>query len=631
MKDKTKEQLIKKLEDIIQKSDKKIAELQAELSEYKQAENTLQDIIGNNPLSIQIVDKNGITISVNDAHTKLFGAAPPESYSIFTDPQLKAQGIDKFFKKLKKGEVVYFPDSFFNPHDLDPTFPDAKVWIRVLGFPIVNHKKPERFILMHENITERKDVEVALRRSEEKYRNIFENIQDVYCLADMNGLIKEISPSIEMYTEYMVDELICKPISILYYDANDRELLLKTLMEKGKINDFEVRAKTKSGDVSYISINAQIIRDSNGNPKYVSSFIRNVTERKLMEDAIKNSEENYRMLFENVQDVFYKVATKGNIIEISPSIKNIIDYNREELIGKISTETYAIAADRNAFLAALKEKGELLDYEIKLRSKTGEIKYASANAQLISGDNDSEKYIIGALRDISERKKAEQELNKTVEELKQLTDYIQNVRENERKAIAGEIHDDLGQALTAISMDLGIVTRNFPDKEITLQIRKISEMVNDTIKSVQRITSDLRPEIINDLGLEAAIDWYTKEFAKRSYIKVKLNLDHNIPLNPNAALNIYRILQESFTNIARHARATQVEVVIKRSADFITLIIADNGRGISDDEIRSGKSFGILSMKERVASLGGSFEIKHKNKGGTEIRISVPLQNNLSK
>jgi len=149
--------------------------------------------------------------------------------------------------------------------------------------------------------------------------------------------------------------------------------------------------------------------------------------------------------------------------------------------------------------------------------------------------------------------------------------------------------------------------------------------VGETIKTVQRLTSQLRPEIIDDLGLEAAIEWYTKEFALRNGVEVFLDMDSELDISPNNSLTLFRIMQESLTNIARHSKATNVEIGMNKDSTSIIFTISNNGIGITDDEIKSKKSFGILSMKERATSLGGTFDISHKNSGGTKIKITLPF------
>jgi|GEM_PF-4216387 len=230
------------------------------------------------------------------------------------------------------------------------------------------------------------------------------------------------------------------------------------------------------------------------------------------------------------------------------------------------------------------------------------------------------------IRLIEESKRAEEELKNSVEQLHQLTHYIEKVREEERVAISRELHDDLGQALTAVKIELGILNQGASDDASVLKIQKITSLVSDTIKTVQRITAQLRPEIIDDLGLADAIEWYAREFAERNGLKLQLNLDTNISLSPDASLNIFRIVQESLTNIARHAQASRIRIALRQSSEHIELKITDNGQGISEHELSSRQSFGIISMKERSANLGGTFHIHSDTKSGTTINLSFPAK-----
>jgi len=217
------------------------------------------------------------------------------------------------------------------------------------------------------------------------------------------------------------------------------------------------------------------------------------------------------------------------------------------------------------------------------------------------------------------------ELQKSLAQLHKLTQYIEKVRENERLAIARELHDDLGQSLTSVKIDLGIIRQKISNKEVGFKIEKVSGFVGEIIKTVQRLTSQLRPQIMDDLGLEVAIEWYTKEYAQRTGIEVFLDLNLGIITTPDMSLVMFRIMQESLTNITRHSRATHVDIGLWLSDDHIHFRVSDNGIGINKSEIRSKKSFGLLSMKERAASLGGTFDISRENDCETVIKVVLPL------
>jgi signal transduction histidine kinase len=230
------------------------------------------------------------------------------------------------------------------------------------------------------------------------------------------------------------------------------------------------------------------------------------------------------------------------------------------------------------------------------------------------------------LRNSELLKEKAEELKCSLEQLHQLSQYIEQVRENERIAISRELHDDLGQALTAVKIDLGIIKHNVSDEEVIVKINKVTALVGDTIKTVQRLTSQLRPDIIDHLGLEAAIEWYTNEFSERTGIEVSLDMDPGISLSPGDSLIIFRIMQESLTNIARHSMASHACISLYQKKDIVSLIISDNGIGVTEEQKKAKNAFGLISMKERAASLGGTFFINSENGEGTEIVLSIPVK-----
>ncbi len=228
---------------------------------------------------------------------------------------------------------------------------------------------------------------------------------------------------------------------------------------------------------------------------------------------------------------------------------------------------------------------------------------------------------------VNERKLAEEELKNSLVELHRLTQHVQKVREEERVAIARELHDDLGQSLTAVKIDLGIIRQNISDEKMMQKIIKVAALVSETIKTVQKITFQLRPSIIDDLGLEAGIEWYTSEFSERNGIEVNLEIKPDIIISPEISLVIFRIMQESLTNVSRHAKATKIDILLNESADCINFVVKDNGIGISEIQLNSKISFGIIGMKERADSVGGKLIIMKNNEGGTSLLLTFPSLN----
>jgi signal transduction histidine kinase len=229
---------------------------------------------------------------------------------------------------------------------------------------------------------------------------------------------------------------------------------------------------------------------------------------------------------------------------------------------------------------------------------------------------------------VTERKQAEEELRDSREKLRNLSAHLQAVREQERALIAGEIHDDLGQSLTALKMDLSWLAKRLPndDKPLLDKIEAMSELTGKTIKRVQRISTELRPSLLDHLGLVAAIEWQAEEFQNRTGIYCKLTVDpEDMTLDEKRSTALFRILQETLTNVTRHAQATAVTVSLKETDGTLELKVRDNGRGITKEQVSDPQSFGLMGIQERVRPWGGEVKIEGAPGEGTtvEIRISI--------
>jgi signal transduction histidine kinase len=216
--------------------------------------------------------------------------------------------------------------------------------------------------------------------------------------------------------------------------------------------------------------------------------------------------------------------------------------------------------------------------------------------------------------------------------LRELSENLQNVREEEKSRIARELHDDLGQQLTALKMDLSIVEQaiggqSAANAEIAEQLRGMRQLVDRTVASVRRIAADQRPVMLDDLGLLPAIDWLADDFTNRYGVEVERHFaTGEVEFGPAAATALFRIVQEALTNVARHADATRVTLDIHIDADDCILRVADNGRGSCTPDARTGKSFGLIGMRERARMLGGSVSVETAEGRGFAVTVSLPMQ-----
>jgi signal transduction histidine kinase len=228
----------------------------------------------------------------------------------------------------------------------------------------------------------------------------------------------------------------------------------------------------------------------------------------------------------------------------------------------------------------------------------------------------------------SERAKAVRELEKSHNQLRNLAVHLQCVREEERANIAREMHDELGQMLTALKMDIAWLQQKYSDHtEILVKSNSMLTIVNETIRSVKRIYTELRPSLLDHLGLGAAMEWQAEEFQRRSKIECTVSLEPgDITVDIDLAIVFFRIFQEALTNVVKHANATKVEASLKREYNRIVLEIHDNGVGISGDDILKINSFGFLEMRERLYPLGGTISFEGKKNMGTTLTVIIPGQ-----
>ncbi|NWF52049.1 MAG: PAS domain S-box protein [Nitrospirae bacterium] len=273
--------------------------------------------------------------------------------------------------------------------------------------------------------------------------------------------------------------------------------------------------------------------------------------------------------------------------------------------------------------------GRPYDIEHRIVLNDGKIRFVHEQGEVIFGESGEPIQMIGTVQDITERKITEIELMNSREKLRNLFIHLQTVREEERMKIAREIHDELGQALTALKIDLSILSdKLYPDhKNLVDKTESMIKKIDETIHSVKKICTELRPPILDHFGITAAIEWYVDDFKKRTGIHCDVSFEPNeIDLDQNLSTAIFRICQEALTNISRHAEASKVNLKLKLKGENISLEIKDNGKGMTDEQLLKPKSFGILGIKERINFFGGNVKINGIKGKGTYMSVSIPLK-----
>jgi signal transduction histidine kinase len=283
-------------------------------------------------------------------------------------------------------------------------------------------------------------------------------------------------------------------------------------------------------------------------------------------------------------------------------------------------------------LFAMRKNGTKFPVEISLSPlETDEGMLVSASVRDITERKNLENQLRTFNRALEEQVKAKTEsLIESNESIRQLAQRLEDVREEERARIAREIHDELGQQLTGLKMDISWTEKGLRAGDVGEAADKMQEalgLLDKAIQTVRKIATDLRPSILDDLGLLAALEWQAHEFGKRSGIRAIFHTtEEEVDVSPRIAISLFRICQESLTNVARHSGAEEVMIQFRRDGDRLILRIEDDGKGFDPDEKSWNKSLGLIGMKERSLMIGGQLEIKSQPGEGTSLTVSLPFQ-----
>ncbi|HNP21833.1 MAG TPA: histidine kinase [Panacibacter sp.] len=326
----------------------------------------------------------------------------------------------------------------------------------------------------------------------------------------------------------------------------------------------------------------------------------------------------------------YHVDSRSLIF--SDEMYRILDYDRSEItptrfafLKKVHVDDQQLLRDTVEKIYAGSEN--IPELVFRIFDNNNSVKYLHSEVLILKRSDGSIYKIIGFCQDITDVKNKERELIASSENLRELALHLQNIREEERSSIAREIHDALGQELTAIKIDVAWLLKKLDDSPAALKekAKGVIELLNSSIASVRKIATQLRPTLLDDLGLNAALQWQSEEFEKRTGIIVHFSSDYDLKDTRNNAIAIFRIYQESLTNIARHAEASRVDAVLKHEDNALTLTIHDNGKGFDLGSISQKRTLGLLGMKERTIMMGGAYNITSSPGKGTTVHISVPV------
>jgi len=511
------------------------------------------------------------------------------------------------------------------------------VWARVSTVLVRGVAGEEPYFVSHvEDLTGERAASAAIRESAQKYRTLFDSASDAIFLMSDGVFVDCNRRALELFgvpAEGIVGRTPEEFSPPLQPDGNDSATQARALIRAalgGTPQRFEWRHVRGDGSEFDADVMLNRLEFTPGSPDLLA-IVRDITGRKTAEEALRLSESRYRALVENTPDVIARFDGDCRYLFINAAVRGVSPLAPEEFLGKRPGDvgfTPAQAEEREALIRRVFATGMPVEAELVFVSAGRPRVYEWRGFPEFDAAG-SVASVLTINRDITVRKEAERSLTASMAQLHALAQRMERIREEERRTISHEVHDELGQVLTALRMDL-MGVRGMRTAEAILFEEKVKSMLDLTdhaIETVQGIASRLRPGMLDYLGLLAAIEWQAEEFQKRSGVNVSLALPPEEPaLDGEIATALFRIFQETLTNVARHARASSVSVSLAAPETELTMTVADNGEGIAPEKISDPASLGLMGMRERLHPFGGTCTIESPPEGGTRVIVRLPRQ-----
>ena len=582
--------------------------------------------------SIVISDLEAKIIEVNEATLKMYGTDDKgdligkNSYDLIA-PEDREKAIASAKEVLERGYV--------ENQEYHIITKDGSTVLVEMSTAIMKDGdgKPIGFVAVSRDITERKRMEQAIQESQEKLRIVFDTIGEGITVVDLAGNIMDVNETVLRMKGYSRKELIGR-YGLDFVAEIDRARAIDEMMDflKGQEEETpmrEVTLLTKDGSEIPCEANCTLLRDSSGNIVGLISVERDITERKKAEKELRESEERYRDLVDKEKDIIYTLDAHGNITSANPAV-SMLGCTPDQVIGKNFIELIPnewqekTVADFNDLL----NTGEITA-ETVLLDKKGAPHLVEYSSTVIS-EGDRVIGTRGIVRDITERKKAEEELRQYSERLRVMAMQLSAAEDNERRRLAHELHDQVGQNLTALGINLSMVRAQLPEEAVA-PVRSILDdsqsVLEQTAEIIRDVMAALQPPVLEDYGLVAALRWYADRFASRTGISVTVQgKDPSPRLNTSSENTLFRIVQETLTNVAKHAQATQVTVIVVVRKGAVRIVVTDDGVGFNVADVVNSdvqQGWGLTTMSERVNSLGGSFDIESRPGHGTRVVVEI--------
>ncbi|MDQ1408138.1 MAG: hypothetical protein QOG55_3767 [Acidobacteriaceae bacterium] len=483
-------------------------------------------------------------------------------------------------------------------------------------------------------------------QSAEPFRLFIESVQDyAIFMLEPDGRIATWNAGAERAKGYKSSEIIGRHFSRFYQEEDVRrgkpQKLLALAEKDGRVEDEGWRVR-KDGSKFWASVTITAIRDASGKLIGFGKVTRDLTAHRNAEIALHRSEERSRLFIEAVQDyAIFLLDPEGRVITWNTGAERIKGYRASEILGQHFSRFYPdedVRGGKPAWeLEVATKEGRFEDEGWRIR-KDGSRFWANVIITAVKNNAGTLMGFTKVTRDVTERmvaqrslEQAQRKLQESEKSLRALSLHVLRAQDEERRRIGREIHDSLGQYLSVLKMKLDAMNVTPPTPEETIECANLAE---ECVKQVRTLSYLLYPPMLEEMGLTSAIPWYLEGFSKRSGIQTAFHAPHDFGrLSRDAELVLFRVLQESLTNVQRHSGSKTAEINMFYANDVVELQVIDKGRGMPTSILEEGNQnwtgslgVGLRGMSERLCSLGGMLQI-FSNETGTEVRATVPLQN----
>jgi len=464
-------------------------------------------------------------------------------------------------------------------------------------------------------------------------QSILDNLGDGVAVADRDGNLTMFNPKAEEILGFGPVQAGSERWSEIYglFNAETKEpvpseelpLSKAVRGEESRNQELLVRNPRRPGG-AIILVTATPLVDGKGQVQGGVAVFRDVSERKWAEAVLRDSESRFRTIVESTANVLIILSRQLRIREFNPQAERIFGISRGAALGQDFLEVCVTPERRARVTEGLHRalEGEATaSFVASIRTVSGEERTLLWSFGRFESAESHDSAVIVSGVDVTERRQAER-----ARRIQELAAHLQSAREEERSHLARELHDELGQSLTGLKLEVSYIGRRAADDEPTLErLRGVVKMIDECIASVRRISSDLRPQMLDELGMTEAIRWQVNEFERRTGVPCAIEFpERRIGWEKEKDTAMFRILQEALTNIARHAEATRAWVKVALEGDGVLLEVGDDGRGFSRDSVADGSSFGLIGMEERARICGGSIRFVPAGDSGTIVSVRFP-------